>query len=172
MANLVRILKDGYLKGSDASGYIKGGHTASCFMDIPLSSLKYVLNEANTNASRPRYEPYGVVISKKFGFEYGCRPVMYLSDREIREVGVAQSELWRVVKLDAVDGTGVNWLHEREWRSMGDFDLPLTLRAVLVKTPKEAASLQQRIDAHPHLYETKPLSIIPLTVLCQGLPYM
>jgi hypothetical protein len=172
MENLIRILKDGYLKGSDASGYIKGGHTASCFMDIPLRSLKYVLNEANTNPSKPRYEPYGVVISKKFGFEYGCRPVMHLSDREMRKVGVAQSELWRVVKLDAVDGTGVNWLHEREWRSKGNFELPLALRAVLVKTSKEASRLQQRIDAHPHLYETTPLSIIPLTVLCQGLPYM
>ncbi|MGP8434197.1 hypothetical protein ACT2FY_36645 [Paraburkholderia fungorum] len=74
MDNLVRILKAGHLKGSDASGYIKGGHTASCFMDIPLSSLKYVLNEANTNPNRPRYEPYGIVVSKKFGFEYGCRP--------------------------------------------------------------------------------------------------
>jgi hypothetical protein len=38
--NLVDILKTGVIKGRDASGYIKGGNTAACFLDLPFTSLK------------------------------------------------------------------------------------------------------------------------------------
>lgn len=38
--NLISILKTGKIWGSDASGYIKGPNTASCFMDVPFMSLK------------------------------------------------------------------------------------------------------------------------------------
>lgn len=172
MDNLVSILKTGQIYGSGREGFVKGDNTAACFMDIPLGSLKYVLNEVNTNPKKPRYEPYGVIITKKYGYDWGCRPVLYLSDAEMESIGVTSAERWRVVRLDAVDGTGVNWLHEREWRSKGDFTLPHNLRAVLVKNVKEAAALRRRIDKHPDLYQINPLSIIPLSVLCQGLPYM
>ncbi len=48
--NLVNILETGEIWGSNTEkGFIKGPNEAACFMDIPLASLKYVLNEANTN---------------------------------------------------------------------------------------------------------------------------
>lgn len=63
--NLLSILKKGEIWGSTNSGFIKGrGNTAVCFMDIPFSSLKYVLNEENSSSSHPRYEPYGIFVEK------------------------------------------------------------------------------------------------------------
>lgn len=170
--NLVNILMTGEIFGSGTDGFIKGPSTASCFMDIPLGSLKYVLNEKNSNPKRPRYEPFGVVVSKEYAFERGCRPVLYLSDKELRDLAIPKQELWRVVCLEKVDGTGVNWLHEREWRAKGAFRLPSKLRAVLVKDVKTAARLQKCISKEPESFKSIPGSIIPLSVLCQGLPYL
>lgn len=80
--NLISILKSGQINSSGPDGFIKGYKRATCFMDTPLSSLKYVLNERDTQLDNPRYEPYGVVITKKLAFKKGCRPVMYLSPNE------------------------------------------------------------------------------------------
>jgi hypothetical protein len=171
--NLVSILMTGEIFASQRkTGFIKGTTGASCFMDVPLSSLKYVLNEANTNPDRPRYEPFGILVTKRYAYEHGCRPVLYLSDEEVRTLAIPKSELWRVVRLDAVDGTGVNWLHEREWRAKGSFTLPKNLRAALVHNTKSAQRLQQLIFDEPDSFNSLPASVIPLNVLCQGLPYL
>lgn len=170
--NLISILKDGHIKSSGSDGFIKGHKRATCFMDTPLSSLKYVLNQRDTKKDNPRYEPYGIVITKKNAFKKGCRPVMYLSQKEEKKIGISQQELWRVVKLSEVDGFGVNWIHEREWRCEGNFDLPKEPIAVLVKDSGEAKRLRNMIEKKPSEFRIKPKSIIPLTVLCQGLPYM
>jgi hypothetical protein len=171
--NLVSILMTGEIFASTRkTGFIKGKGRASCFMDIPLGSLKYVLNEANTNPNKPRYEPFGVVVSKEYAYAHGCRPILYLSNDDVRSLGIPERELWRVVRLDAVDGTGVNWLHEREWRAKGSFAMPRKVRAVLVKNTKTAQRLQKRITDEPGSFKSVPAAIIPLTVLCQGLPYL
>lgn len=170
--NLVSILMTGEIFGSGKKGFIKGPSTASCFMDMPLGSLKYVLNEQNSNPQRPRYEPFGIVISKEYAFKRGCRPVLYLSNKELRDLSIPAEEQWRVVRLEKVDGTGINWLHEREWRAKGSFRLPSKLRAVLVRDVNTAARLQERISRERTNFKTIPGSIIPLSVLCQGLPYL
>ena len=171
--NLVSILKTGEVFGSTKKkGHIKGGSPASCFMDVPLNCLKYVLNEQNTDPHHPRYEPYGVVISKKYAYKNGCRPVLYLSNSEIGSLAIPESELWRVVRLESVDGTGINWLHEREWRTKGSFQMPNKVRAVLVKDTRDAKRLQKLINKEQDEFASIPASIIPLTVLCQGLPYL
>ncbi len=171
--NLVSILKTGEVFGSTAKkGFIKGRTPASCFMDVPLGCLKYVLNEKNTIRARPRYEPFGVVISKKFAYSHGCRPVLYLSNEESNTLEIPEAELWRVVRLEAVDGSGVNWIHEREWRAKGSFSLPSKVRAVLVKDEKFAQRLQKLIVQESETFATTAASIIPLSILCQGLPYL
>lgn len=141
-------------------------------MDIPLGSLKYVLNEVNTDQDNPRYEPYGILLTKKYAYKNGCRPVIYLSNEELTAIGVPDEELWRVVRLEGVDGSGVNWIHEREWRCKGTFFLPPNPHAVLVKNIAEAKRLKKLIDKDPSSFKSVPSSIIPLTILCQGLPYM
>lgn len=55
-------------------------------MDIPFSSLKYVLDEESANPNNPRYEPYGIAFTKKFGYQKNCRPVLYLPNQEIRDL--------------------------------------------------------------------------------------
>lgn len=171
--NLAHILRKGVVWGSDTKkGFVKGPHPAACFMDIPFLSLKYVLNAKNTDRSRPRYEPFGIVVSKAYAYDSGCRPVLYLSNKEVSALKVPRGELWRVVRFEGADGYAVNWVHEREWRSRGDFDLPSELRAVLVKAPRDAERLRKLIDSKPHRFASTPLSIIPMTVLCQGLPYL
>ena len=63
----------------------------------------------------------------------------------------------------------ISWLHEREWRCKGDdFSLPIKV-GVLVKTSAEARRLQKMIYENPEEYKVKPLTILPLSVVCQGL---
>ena len=173
MDNLVSILKTGRINGSSKEkGYIKGPFPAACFMDLPFASLKYVLNADNCDAEHPRYEPFGVVITKKYAYEHGCRPVLYLSNREMTDLKIPDSEKWRVVRFDGVDGKSVNWAHEREWRCKGDFQLPSGPVAVLVESSDEAKSLRRRLDNPRSRFAARPKNVIPLTVLCQGLPYL
>lgn len=171
--NLVNILKTGKIWGSDTKkGFVKGPNKAACFMDIPLSSLKYVLNESNTNPKTPRYEPFGIVVSKKYAYSHGCRPVMYLSNDELEKIDVPKSEMWRVVRFEGVEGSSINWVHEREWRCKKHFSMPSRVRSVLVKDIKSAKKLQKLLNDYPSDFKAPPSSIIPLNVMCQGLPYV
>lgn len=171
--NLVNIMKTGRIWGSSRQkGFIKGPYPAACFMDIPFSSLKYILNEKNCDSKRPRYEPFGVVVTKEYAYEHGCRPVLYLSNQEMSDLRIPESEKWRVVRFDGTDGKSVNWVHEREWRCKGDFHLPGKPIAALVEDSKQAERLQRRLSSSRARFEAVPQNIIPLIVLCQGLPYL
>jgi hypothetical protein len=70
--NLVSILKTGKVWGSKE--FIKGPNRAACFMDVPFYCLKYILNEENMNSQRPRYEPFGVFVTKQDAYRKRCRP--------------------------------------------------------------------------------------------------
>ncbi|MFB3894362.1 MAG: hypothetical protein ACE15C_20350 [Phycisphaerae bacterium] len=169
--NLTNILRKGEIWPSTKSrGFIKGPHGATCFMDVPFYALKYILNEVNSNPNKPRYEPYGIFVTKKHAYKKGCRPVLYLSEDERRRLGVPRDELWRVVRFEATEAGWVSWIHEREWRCRGKFVLPTRLLGVLVRNTADAAKLQARADAAPDDFKVKPKSIIPLSILCQGLP--
>lgn len=173
--NLIKILKRGKLKGSKPGwgkrGFIKGSTPAVCFMDVPLASLKYVLNKANTKGTNPRYDAYGVVISKVWAYESGARPVLYLSNDEVNELRVTRDQLWRVVRFDGVTEDSFGWAHEREWRAKDEFELPSKMLAVLVRTTSEAEELQKQIARASDAFKALPRSVLPLKILCQGLPY-
>lgn len=166
--NLMEILQTGVIWGTDS--FVKGRRKAVCFMDVPFVALKYVCSRQNST----RYAPYGVVITKTFGYRRGTRPVLYLSDNEQRRLCIPKKELWRVVKFQYSKGRSAwesNWLHEREWRCPDRFNLPAEIRAVLVRTAKEAAQLQTTINIDPASFACIPQSIIPLRVICQGLDF-
>ena len=168
--NLVSILKTGKILGSTtATGFVKGPHPAACFMDVPFQALKYVLTPEDTDPQRPRYEPYGIVIQKEYAYKHGCRPVLYLSDAEITKVGVVRDELWRVVRFEVADNGWISWLHEREWRCKGSFALPSQMTAVLVRNTKDLNKLYDQLAKRPKEFKCHPRSVIPLSVVCQGL---
>lgn len=63
--NLLSILREGVIRPSSSDwGFIKGNQEAACLMDVPISALKHVLTTENVASPYPRYEPYGIVISK------------------------------------------------------------------------------------------------------------
>jgi hypothetical protein len=167
--NLVHILETGIIWGTGKKGYVKGPNKAACFMDVPFASLKYVLTPEAADPQNPRYEPYGVVVTKRSAYRKGARPVLYLSDTEVRTLGIPQEEIWRVVKLQTNRDEWISWLHEREWRCKGRFKLPSEVHAVLVKNSKDAARLAAKIGKNPKGFKCRPRSIIPLTVILQGL---
>ena len=170
--NLVNILQNGEIWGSDTkNGFIKGNKKATCFMDIPMQSLKYVINSENSNPDNPRYEPYGILVAKEFAYRKGCRPVLYLSDEETKKLNIPRQELWRVVRFEVKDGKWLSWLHEREWRCEGSFVVPKNV-IVLVRTTYEIAKLQRLIANNPTDFKVKPRSILPLDIVCQGLRYL
>ena len=171
--NLISILKTGEIWGSDTrKGFIKGPNKAVCFMDIPLHCLKYVLDRENADPKQPRYEPFGIVITKRLAYNRGCRPVLYLSNLEVKQLRIPKEELWRVVRFEVSKEKWISWLHEREWRCKDNFKMPSTPVSVLVKNIKYAKKLAQSISKESKKFKAKPQSIIPLTVLCQGLPYL
>jgi len=167
--NLVSILKTGDIWGSGNKTFVKGRTKTSCFMDVPFQALKYVLTPENTDPEAPRYEPYGIIIKKSTAYNKGCRPVLYLSNSEIRALGIPRDELWRIVRFEPKDEGWISWIHEREWRCPGNLKIPSKPLAVLVKDTNDARQLQKLIEEDPSEFKCKPASIIPLSIICQGL---
>ncbi|MCF6455109.1 hypothetical protein L1076_26335 [Vibrio sp. MMG022] len=171
--NLVNILKTGEVWGSTSSkGFIKGANKAACFMDVPMSSLKYIINADNSDPDNPRYEPFGVITTKKRAYSKGCRPVLYLSNEEVEALGIPNQELWRVVRFEKNGDNWISWMHEREWRCKGKMKLPKKVLAVFVKNTSHAEKLQKMINENPDDFKSIPKSIIPVNIMCEGLPYL
>ena len=168
--NLVSILETGEVWGSDPKkGFIKGSKKAACLMDVPFASLKYVLTPENADPKAPRYEPYGVAITKRLAYSRGCRPVLYLSNLELKAFGLPKAELWRVVRFEVKDERWISWIHEREWRCKSGLKLPGTIQAAFVRTSAEAQRLTKLLADKPKRFKCIPRSVIPCTVMCQGL---
>lgn len=171
--NLVNILRHGEIWGSTTtSGHIRGTNPAACFMDVPFVALKYILNKQNADPDDPRYEPFGVVVTKKYAYKHGCRPVLYLSNTEERDLGIPDDERWRVVRFEVGKDGWLSWLHEREWRTKGNFRLPSKVAAVLVRSQAYVAKLQEELAVSAEAFRSTPNSILPLNVVCQGLRYL
>lgn len=173
--NLLSILREGIIHPSTSEwGFIKGNQSATCFMDVPISSLKHVLTTENVASPYPRYEPYGIVISKQYAYEQGARPVLYLSKEEMRALDVPEDQLWRVVDFDVSGDDWSGWLHEREWRIPGPFELPQshTFTAALVKSAVEVPSIREELVRSSSEFSSIPRSVIPVQVVCEGLPWL
>ncbi len=162
--NLIKILRTGTMRGSTRTGFIKGSTPAVCFMDVPFHALKAVCTPENAD----RYEPYGVVVTKRTAYEKGARPVLYLSTREQDRLDVPEDELWRVVKLEVSEEGWVSWLHEREWRCPEEFRLPNQFVGAIVKSLSDVAELREMLEEEDQ-FKARPRCILPLEVICQGL---
>lgn len=122
--------------------------------------------ESVTDALKPKYQPFGVLVGKEWATGHGCRPVLYLSDAECEELCIKQRHMWRVVRFEPSGKDGwISWIHEREWRCKGDFELPEN-PVVVVRGTKDVARLQKLIEKDPKSFASKPRAIIPLRIVC------
>jgi hypothetical protein len=166
LENLSSILRVGEIWGSTSTGFVKGARSAACFTDVPFIALKNICTPEN-NA---RYGPYGVVLPKRAAYTRGARPVLYLSDEEMQALRISADQKWRVVRFEVSEAGWISWLHEREWRCPGNFVLPASIPAVVVKSTADAMLLQSDITAAKKGdFKCIPRSILPLEVICQGL---
>ena len=129
-AVLGKILKDGKIIGT---GTWTDGRNCVCFTEAPIQEFNAIFSLVQLAASkkeRPRYEPYGIAVSKEWLFEQGGRPVIY--DRPDFLEKLTEEERYRFVPYDPTVGIDYTW--EREWRIQTDA-LPLDPKHTLVVVP-------------------------------------
>ncbi len=76
-AVLRKILYEARLTGSDKWS---PGYPCVCFTEAPIQEFNAIFSLVEIAASKqekPRYEPYGIAVSKKWLFAQGGRPVIY-----------------------------------------------------------------------------------------------
>jgi hypothetical protein len=139
-ASAFEVLKEILHAGKIAAGlgYVKGSNPVVCFSEIPLSALHGFAARHNEEHPAPRYEFYGIAISKGSGFRLGARPVIYLPDAEAG--WIPSDQQWRHVRFEHGH---VDWTHEREWRCPNDADLTKIGFYALVWSAEEAREIVQ-----------------------------
>ena len=130
-AVLHKILYEGILKGTPTW---TRGQNCVCFTESPISefnSIFALVKVAASKRERPRYEPYGIAVSKKWLFEQGGRPVIYDDPKVFKKL--PSDFRYRFVPYNPTKGVDFTW--EREWRINIDF-LQLDPKQTLVIVPK------------------------------------
>ncbi|MGH7429143.1 MAG: hypothetical protein ACREJ4_12440, partial [Candidatus Methylomirabilaceae bacterium] len=117
---------------SEPAGGPTGAHvSASRRQPIQEFSAVFSLVElAASKKERPRYEPYGIAVSKARLFAQGGRPVIY--DYPDARDTLPESHRYRFVPYDPLNGIYFTW--ERKWRIKTDA-LPLDPKHTLVIVP-------------------------------------
>ncbi|MBN8450220.1 MAG: hypothetical protein J0M13_14650 [Candidatus Accumulibacter sp.] len=132
---LRKILYEERLIGTSRWTY---GKDTICFTEAPIQEFNSVfslVSIASTKAERPRYEPYGIAVSKKWLYEQGGRPVIY--DHPDAFPQYPESLRYRFVPYDPTNGTDFTW--EREWRiQAAELKLDPKHTLVVVPTSEEA----------------------------------
>ncbi len=100
-------------------------------------NLKFEKELSKDQHTRHRYSGCGLVFSKYYLFQNGCRPVIY--DRvEEEKAYIDESKLYRLVSFDMSDTNNtIDWSHEREWRMAGDFEFKVNWSAVLLEAKED-----------------------------------
>jgi hypothetical protein len=129
-AVLRKILYEGGLKGTSRWSY---GQNCVCFTEAPIqefNSIFSLIEIAASERERPRYEPYGIGVSKAWLFMKGGRPVIYEHPDTLPSL--PEKEKYRFVPYDPAKGIDFTW--EREWRIKIEY-LRLDPRETLVVVP-------------------------------------
>lgn len=137
-AVLRKVLYEGRLEGTSTWTC---GRKCVCFTEAPVTELNSIFTLVAIAASkreRPRYEPYGVAVSKTWLFEKGGRPVIY--DHPNIFQNLSESLQYRFVSYNPVNEVDFTW--EREWRiQTGALQLDPAQTLVIVPTAAEAFEL-------------------------------
>lgn len=105
------IYNSGTLLGSDRD--VRGGFKCICFSEAPLTAIAQSIASSDSSV---RYAPFGVMISKKWLFKNGGRPVIYQPESDYEQLN--ESNQYRHVRYDPINGPDYSW--EREWRIRTD----------------------------------------------------
>jgi len=134
-AVLRKILYEGKLQGTSTWTY---GQKCVCFTEAPImefNSIFALVTIAASKQERPRYEPYGVAVNKKWLFEKGGRPVIY--DHPTTFQNLPKDFQYRFVPYNPAKGVDFTW--EREWRIQTDaLQLDPKQTLIIVPTAGEA----------------------------------
>ena len=109
---LTEIIRSGKLIGSNK--FNKGGHCCVSFTEWPVSelaSLFAINNELLKCNKKPRYEPYGIAVTKDWLYQKGGRHVIYQSESEYTDLPPKLQ--WRHVRYEPPN---FDFTWEREWR--------------------------------------------------------
>ena len=153
-AVLSKILHEGLLRGS---GRWSGGRDCVCFSEAPIQELNALFSLiafASSEAEHPRYEPYGIAVSKQWLFAQGGRPVIY--DHPDSEAELSETYRYRFVPYDPSVGRDFTW--EREWRietKVLALDPRHTL--VVVPTANEAFGIVNEFADEVPDYDNEPV---------------
>lgn len=139
---LKSILRDGAVRGTRT--WTEGGlDDCVCFTEAPIAEFAAIFSLVEIAASGvqpPRYEPYGIAVTKDWLFREGGRPVIYESDSAFTSYNDAQR--YRLVPFDLQAGIDFTW--EREWRiKRSQLKLDPNNTLVVVPTAKEAFELMK-----------------------------
>ncbi|RWZ54520.1 DUF2971 domain-containing protein [Halobacillus fulvus] len=146
---LFEILHDKKIKGSTNSGYVKGSDPAVCFQDAPLNGIAQSIRHEFVNheilGGKVRYTATGLMFNKEKAFMKGARPVIY--DTKEYAKTMPDGEKWRLVTLDLSSHEHVvDWTHEREWRSKGDYEFDYSDAIVIVSHTDTYREFIKRAD--------------------------
>lgn len=128
---LHKILMEGKILGS--SYWIRGGYKCVCFTESPITELAAIFSLTKIAADkneRPRYEPFGIAVTKEWLFSKGGRPVIYQPESEFKLLH--EKLRYRHVRYEIDRGIDHTW--EREWRIQTD-ELVLDPKKTLVIVP-------------------------------------
>lgn len=146
---LLKILRERTIIGSTTdSGFIRGTRRAVCFQDAPLFSiaqnLKFEKELRQTGATRKRYSGCGLIFSKYYLFQNGCKPVIY-DKVEGGEQYLSDNELYRLVKFDLSNTDSlIDWTHEREWRIPDNFEFRIDWSGIVLETKEDYREFIQK----------------------------
>ena len=138
LAVLQKILYEGILTGTSKWTY---NNNCVCFSESPITEFNslFSLNQiAASTKDRPRYEPYGIAVNKKWLFSQGGRPVIYDHPSMLNKYPDLLK--YRFAPYNPLNGIDYTW--EREWRVKTDsLTLDPNNTLVVVPTATEAFNL-------------------------------
>jgi len=164
---LQEILQCGYLKPSFAprtsyftgatDNTIKGDYPAVCLTEQPLDCFIMSCNSLPIKYEKNRsivcrYTPYGIILNKRYLYDYGGRPVIY-GDKILLE-GLPKEYKYLWVRYDPIPAPGpfvsdvypIDWTHEREWRCRVNQSYPRYLRKENLPLPQEGVPILLPMD--------------------------
>jgi len=115
------------------TGYIRGSYRCVCFSEAPIGKISFIL--ADGKGGDFKYQPYGVMVSKKWLFEKGGMPVIYGPYNEFNEL--PEHMRYRHVRFYLGDYK-VDHSWEREWRIKTN-ELEITPQDVTLVVPDRVA---------------------------------